>query len=74
MPGDHQPGIVETQFRSSDFSGLKADIDEALVDNDDDDARTETEESVDGSPASNFYYFANQEIPAFNYDMMENKF
>ena len=29
---------------------------------------------MDDSTATNFYFFANQEIPAFNYDMMENKF
>lgn len=28
----------------------------------------------DMKPASSFQFFKNQEIPIFNYDMMENKF
>lgn len=39
----------------------------------DSDSPAETE-SYAHAPLSNFYFFANQEIPAFNYDMIENKF
>ena len=40
---------------------------------DSDDSPNENE-SYAHAPVSNFYFFANQEIPAFNYDMVDNKF
>ena len=43
------------------------DLDESVMSNADD-------LDYDMKPASSFQFFKNQEIPIFNYDMMENKF
>ena len=51
----------------------KKDDDIVLNEIDSDDSPAETE-SYAHAPLSNFYFFANQEIPAFNFDMVENKF
>jgi hypothetical protein len=47
--------------------------DDVIINELDSDSPAETE-SYAHAPLSNFYFFANQEIPAFNYDMIENKF
>ena len=37
-------------------------------------ASAQDDYDYDMKPASSFQFFKNQEIPIFNYDMMENKF
>lgn len=44
-----------------------------LQESDDGQAHTDSDTKSEATP-SNFYFFANQEIPAFHYDMMDNKF
>ena len=64
------------QIRRSElkfFEPLKKKNDDVIINELDSDSPAETE-SYAHAPLSNFYFFANQEIPAFNYDMIENKF
>lgn len=59
-----------TPRKGSELNAKKirlTDLDESVLSN-------ENDLDYDMKPSSSFQFFKNQEIPLFNYDMMENKF
>ena len=64
------PSFFKMTPRTSELNQKKI----RLTDLDTSVASVENDLEYDMRPASSFQFFKNQEIPLFNYDMLENKF